>query len=121
MKLVIDENLPPRWKSFLGRHGFDAGHWTEIGACGDPDTVIFDHAFENRGIIVTQDLDFTRLVATRGSTLPSVILLRVACPIPESCGTILVNILRTYGEQLEQGCLISVEPDRHRVRLLPLR
>lgn len=121
MKLVIDENLPPRWTSFLASFGIDARHWLEIGRCGDPDSIVFDHAARHSAIILTQDLDFTRLAARRGSSLPSVVLLRVACPLPETIGPMVAGILETYRAQLEQGCLISVEPDRHRLRLLPLR
>lgn len=120
MKLVLDENLPPRWKEFLSMHGVSVRHWTEIGNAGDSDETILDHAFVEGAVIVTQDLDFTRLLALRGSKLPSVIQLRVSCPIPEIVGTALVKVLEDHGQHLSDGCLISVDHNRHRLRLLPL-
>jgi len=120
VNLIIDENLPPRWRDFLAQHGITAFHWTDIGQAGDPDDLIFEHASAHRAVIVTQDLDFTRMLALRGASLPSVIQLRVGCPIPEIIGKALLEILNTHREQLLSGCLITLDLERHRIRLLPL-
>lgn len=120
MKLIIDENLPPRWCDYLAPSGIIATHWKDIGRIGDPDEIIFDYACDHNAIIVTQDLDFTRILALRGAHLPSVIQLRVSCPIPEIIGQSLLQILEKYQPQLHAGCLISLDPIRHRMRLLPL-
>ncbi len=120
MNLIIDENLPPSWRDYLAPFGINATHWRDIGHAGDPDEIIFDYACEHHSVIVTQDLDFTRILALRGSHLPSIIQLRVPCPIPEIIGSALLQVLQTHREQLLAGCLISLDPNRHRVRLLPL-
>ena len=120
MNLILDENLPPRWCDYLTPFGVVATHWKDLGNIGDADEVIFDYAREHKAIIVTQDLDFTRLLASRGTLLPSVIQLRLPCPIPEIIGQALLEILATHQPQLDAGCLISVDPNRHRIRLLPL-
>jgi hypothetical protein len=31
IRLLIDMNLSPEWVAELGRHGFDAVHWSSIG------------------------------------------------------------------------------------------
>jgi predicted nuclease of predicted toxin-antitoxin system len=121
VNLIIDENLPPRWRDFLAHHGITAIHWTDIGQSGDPDDLIFDHASAHGDVIVTQDLDFTRLLALRGTRLPSVIQLRVHCPLPEVIGQALLEILDKHSLQLISGCLITLDHNRHRLRLLPLR
>jgi len=120
VNLIIDENLPPRWCDYLSSFGIRAAHWRDIGKVGDPDDLIFDHASVHRKIIITQDLDFTRLLARRGTHLPSVIQLRVDCPIPEVIGPALLEILNRHQKHLEEGCLISLDHRRHRLRLLPL-
>ena len=120
MKLVIDENLPPRWVDYLAPHGIAAAHWQAIGRTGDPDDAILDHACHHHSIIVTQDLDFTRLLAHRGTRLPSVIQLRTQCPLPETVGPALLEILTNHREKLLSGCLITLEHHRHRIRLLPI-
>ena len=69
MILIIDENLPPRWSGFLSSFGISATHWRNIGTVGDPDDTIFDYACGHGAVIITQDLDFTRLLALRGARL----------------------------------------------------
>ncbi len=32
MKLLIDMNLSPRWAKFVADAGFEAAHWSAIGA-----------------------------------------------------------------------------------------
>jgi predicted nuclease of predicted toxin-antitoxin system len=32
MKRLIDMNLSPRWASLLAKAGYDAEHWSSIGA-----------------------------------------------------------------------------------------
>lgn len=121
MNLIIDENLPPRWCDYLAPHGITSAHWPDIGNFGDPDDAIFDYACDHGSVIVTQDLDFTRMLALRGTRLPSVIQLRVQCPIPETIGSALLEILNKHRDQLLAGCLITLDYDRHRLRLLPLK
>jgi predicted nuclease of predicted toxin-antitoxin system len=83
VKIIIDENLPRSWREYLLPHGIDAIHWRDIGNAGDADEVIFDYACEHEMVICTQDLDFTRILALRGVNLPSIVQLRVDCPLPE--------------------------------------
>jgi predicted nuclease of predicted toxin-antitoxin system len=121
VKLIIDENLPPRWRDYLAPFGISATHWIDIGQAGDPDELVFDHTCAEGAILLTQDLDFTRMLALSGAQLPSVIQLRVDCPIPEVIGDIVLRVLQNHRKQLEQGCLITVDIKSHRIRLLPLR
>jgi len=118
--VILDENLPPRWREFLAPFHIDATHWTDIGKHGDPDEFIFDYACAHQAIILTQDLDFTRMLALQGARLPSVIQLRVDCPTPEVVGNAVLSVLKNHRQQLEAGCLITLDANRHRLRLLPL-
>jgi len=121
MKLILDENLPPRWSDYLRQFDLDAVHWTEIGQVGASDEHIFEFATAHGAVIVTQDLDFARILAFRGTRLPSVVQLRVSCPTPEVVGSSLAQVLKEFAPQLRIGCLISLDSNRHRIRLLPLR
>jgi predicted nuclease of predicted toxin-antitoxin system len=120
VNLIIDENLPPRWCQYLAPFGIVATHWRDIGKIGDPDEVIFDYACEHRAVIMTQDLDFTRLLAMRRTQLPSVVQCRVLSPVPECIGASVIEILKTHQAKLLAGCLITFDGDHHRIRLLPL-
>ena len=68
MKVIVDENLPPEWCGFLQQYGHSAIHWKDLGQHGDADELIFDYAQAERSVILTQDLDFTRIFALRGSS-----------------------------------------------------
>lgn len=64
-------------------------------------------------MVFTHDLDFGALLAAAGSHGPSVIQVRAQDLLPEA--------LAQYRGELVAGALVSIEPDRRRVRLLPLR
>jgi len=87
---------------------------------GDPDELIFDYALKNNAIILTQDLDFTRMLALRGTNIPTIVQLRVDCPLPSIIGNEIQLLLSKYKEQMLSGALITLDGSRHRIRLLPL-
>ncbi len=120
MTIIIDENLPRRWKEYLASFDISAKHWIEIGNVGDADQLLFDYARQHRSIIITQDLDFGRMLALYQTSLPSVITLRVEAPIPEVIGEMVLQVLEGYPEQLQRGCLITIDAKRNRFRLLPI-
>lgn len=84
------------------------------------DSVIMDYARENGCIIFTHDLDFGALLAVTNASGPSVIQIRTQDVTPEAIGSLVVKAIRQFYEELQQGALISVDPSRSRVRILPL-
>jgi len=59
VKLLVDMNLSPSWINRLARHGFDAVHWSTVGAATAPDVEILTWATEHQFVVVTNDLDFS--------------------------------------------------------------
>ena len=53
MKLLVDMNLSPSWVDRLGRHGFEAVHWSTIGAAIAPDAEILAWANEHAFVLIT--------------------------------------------------------------------
>lgn len=49
VKLLIDMNLSPEWVSLLEGHGYEAIHWSSIGAFNAPDTEIMQWARDHAG------------------------------------------------------------------------
>lgn len=88
MRLLIDMNLSPLWAPFLEQHGFDAVHWSTLGAANAPDTVIFGFAREQSLVIFTHDLDFGKILAIRMTNGPGVVQLRVQDVLPSAIGEI---------------------------------
>lgn len=68
----------------------------------------------------TSDLDFGAILAATQVRRPSVVQLRTDILTFEAIGTILLAALRQLDEELSNGALVSIEPARARVRILPL-
>jgi len=61
------------------------------------------------------------LLHATGAEGPSVVQLRMEEVRPSESGALLLQALIEAESALQQGALVSVEPRRRRIRLLPLR
>ena len=121
MRLLIDENLSPRAARLLREAGHDATHVTEVGLGNTDDTEILDAAADGAHAIVTADTDFGALLAARGTSTPSVVMLRSSDHLtPDEQARLIVTVLVRVGEELEQGAIASVTIERVRLRNLPV-
>jgi len=121
MKLLVDMNLSPRWINTLAEAGFEAAHWSTVGASTAPDSEIMAYAKLQAYVVLTHDLDFgTILAATQGEKL-SVVQIRAEDVRPVSIGKQVVNALRQMATELERGALLTIDTGRTHLRLLPLR
>lgn len=120
MRLLIDVCLSPEWVDYFRNHGIDSIHWTEIGPCNAKDSALFDHALENGLVIFTHDLDFGTILAQTKSLGPSVVQARVQEPTPEQIGSLLLQLLKQFQAELNQGAIVTLASDRLKVRVLPI-
>ena len=86
MTIVIDNCLPLSWREFLRQEGHVAHHWRELGPPNAPDVDILNWARQNEAVVLTQDLDFTKLLFQTKAPLPSVIQLRLDDIRPNNIG-----------------------------------
>ena len=121
MKLLIDMNLSPRWADFLRENKFQADHWSTIGHAGAPDSEIMEYALSQNYIVLTHDLDFSAILAASNERGPSVVQIRSADISPATIGRKVVAALRQMEEELKAGALLTIDPGRTRLRLLPLQ
>jgi predicted nuclease of predicted toxin-antitoxin system len=120
MKLLIDMNLSPRWADFLRNQALQADHWSTIGDASAPDSVILDYALQNRYIVLTHDLDFSAILASTGANCPSVIQIRSTDLSPAAIGAKVVAASMQMEKELEAGALLTIDPGKTRLRVLPL-
>lgn len=120
MKILLDMNLTPAWVNFFARSEITAIHWTQVGKGTAPDEEIFQWAKENNHVIITQDLDFSNILALSNSGKPSVILIRDKNSLPENIGRHLITIIQKYSTELEAGAHIVLDSRSARIRILPL-
>jgi predicted nuclease of predicted toxin-antitoxin system len=112
VKVLLDTCVWGGTRGDLEKAGHDviwAGDWTE-----DPgDVEILAHAHLEKRILVTLDKDFGELAIVRG--LPHSGIIRLVNLPAKQQVIYCLQILKTYGEELGSGAIITV--DRHRVRI----
>ena len=121
MKILIDMNLPPRWAKVFAAEGWEALHWSQVGAPTASDREIMAWARDNDYSVFTHDLDFSALLATTQGEGPSVIQVRTQNVLPEAIGTLVINAMKQFQHELEKGALITIDPHRARSRILPFK
>jgi predicted nuclease of predicted toxin-antitoxin system len=119
-ELVIDMNLPVDWADWLTARGWPAIHWSTIAAANATDAEIMAWAEANNRVVFTNDLDYGTLLALTHAAKPNVLQIRSLSLFPASVGAAVEAALTQHGVDLIAGALITVEPGRNRVRVLPL-
>jgi predicted nuclease of predicted toxin-antitoxin system len=114
-------NLARRWVQWLGDVGVDSVHWTDVGVPTATDAAIFSYAHQNGLVVFTHDLDFCALLAHTRARGPSVIQVRTQDTSPEAIGHFILSALRQHAESLDAGALLTIDPSKARVRILPIR
>ncbi len=120
IKIVVDVNLTKEWPSFLTAHGFPAINWRDFGNIEATDEEIMLWAMQNAHVVLTNDLDFPRILALTKACGPSLMLLRDGLVIPESSGAMVIDALNRFGSNLSLGALVVIDSRQNRLRLLPL-
>ncbi len=121
MKLLVDMNLSPRWTALLTNAEWETVHWSSVGKSTASDSEIMAYAARNDYVVLTHDLDFSAILAATHGEKPSVVQIRAEDVSPLAIGAHLIAALRHTQTELEAGALLTVDPTRTRVRLLPLK
>ena len=121
MKLLIDMNLSPRWVGVLVDAGIESVHWSALGAHDAADSQIMAYARANDYVVLTHDLDFSAILAATHGEKPSVVQIRAGDVSPDVIGKQVIAALRQMASELEDGALLTVDPSRTRLRVLPLQ
>ncbi|MEI8018595.1 MAG: DUF5615 family PIN-like protein [Schlesneria sp.] len=120
MKVLIDMNLSPRWVRFLNDWGVEAIHWSSFGKFKATDLQIMEFAKSNEYVVLTHDLDFSGILASTQGDKPSVVQIRSEDVSPDKIGIQIASALSQMAVELEKGALVTIDPIRTRLRLLPL-
>ena len=78
------------------------------------------YAGEKDYVVLTHDLDFGAILAATHREKPSVVQIRAEDVRPEVIGNQVVIALRQMASELQEGALLTVDPNRTRLRLPPL-
>ena len=120
MRFLVDENLACSCANAMRELGYEAVHVSEVGLTSTDDTEIVTYAVENGYIIITFDLDFSRIVALSRQFFPSIITFRMGeITVPAFRELILLNI-PDLEDSLKQGVLVTIDPRGVRIQPLPI-
>lgn len=120
MRLLADLHISPRTVDFLRSLGHDVVRVDEILPPTVPDALIVARAIEERRTVLTQDLDFSAIIALAGKNVPSLISLRLSTSRVEHVNTVLRDVLSALESDVTAGVIVTVEDARIRSRRLPI-
>jgi predicted nuclease of predicted toxin-antitoxin system len=123
MNILLDMNVSVEWIKPFRDAGLNCIHWSQIGDIRAPDVEIFQWAAQHQYIVYTHDLDFGAILAATNTQFPSVIQIRSQKFFPDNSLTIkyIINSLQHYANDLQDGALITIDEQKSRVRILPLK
>jgi predicted nuclease of predicted toxin-antitoxin system len=102
-------------------HGFEAMHWSAIGAATASDVEIQTWANEHQFVVITNDLDFSAILAASAGATPSVVQIRTQDLLSDRAVSIVASALEAYRQDIERGALLPIDEGGTRVRMLPLK
>ncbi len=120
IRFLVDMNLSPRIVTDLRQQGWDILRVSQVLPMDAPDSEILEFARQQNRVIITQDLDFSSLLALGGYEKPSLITFRLSVPDPETITWKLLELLSDIEEELLAGCAVVIDDRRVRVRRLPI-
>jgi len=115
VKLLLDACVWSGACTELRSHDHDvvwAGEWPE----NPTDDEILERAYEEGRILVTLDKDFGELAIVQG--VPHAGIIRLVNLPAKQQGLACLRVLRLYGNEIKAGAIITVEPDRIRIRTM---
>ena len=121
LRYLADMNLSPQTVAALQREGLDIIRVSDVMPGTAQDSDILSFARQHDQVIITQDLDFSRLIALGGYASPSLVTLRLSTSDPTSITQILRRILPQVAVALSEGCAVTVDDRNIRIRSLPMR
>ena len=120
IRFLLDMGIAQSTGAFLRSQGHDVVHLSEQGLERLLDDKIVAKAQEEERAIVTHDLDFGRIVALSGRSVPTVLTLRLSDMRPKGVNAALEVVLREALPSLERGALVAITDTGIRIRELPV-
>lgn len=119
-KFIADIHISPLTVKELQKKGYDIIRVTDKLPATSLDKEIIHLAYQEKAVIITQDLDFSAIIAQSGLNSPSVISLRVANAKPDIITRILITVLPLIETELREGAIVSIDEKEYRIKKLPV-
>ena len=120
-RLLADVHISPKTVADLQKQGYEIMRSSEFLPANAPDINILEFARTENWVVLTQDLDFSMLVALSRYSQPSLITLRLSSAKPDIVTQRLLDVLPQIEGALQEGSAITIQDDSIRIRKLPVR
>ena len=120
LRFLIDMNLPSKTVTNLQQQDWDVRRVSQVLPMDAEDSEILEFARQQNRVIITQDLDFSSLLALGGYEKPSLITFRLSMPDSEIITRKLLDIVPHIEDRLAEGCAVTIDDRSVRVRRLPI-
>ena len=120
MQFLADMNISPKTVEALRQYGWDIIRVSQSLPVNASDQEILEYARQEDRIVITQDLDFSMLLALGGYNRPSLITLRLVVSDPDVVTCKLLEIVPRFEQILQEGCTLTIEDVVVRVHRLPI-
>ena len=121
IRLLADVHISPKTVADLQKQGYEIMRSSEFLPANAPDINILEFARTENWVVLTQDLDFSMLVAISRYSQPSLITLRLSSAKPDIVTQKLLDVLPQIEEALQEGSAITIQDESIRIRKLPVR
>lgn len=120
MRFLVDVCLSREVAEAIAPNAEACTHWLDVGPDSASDATIMRWCSEHGHVLITADQDFGTLLKYSGDKGPSVILLRTADHAPAKVVRLVLDAIRRFAPELEEGCLIALDERSARLRRLPI-
>jgi predicted nuclease of predicted toxin-antitoxin system len=121
LTFLADMNISPLTVSQLIEHGWNIVRSSNVMDKMTKDLDLLEYAREHELVIITQDLDFSMLLALKGYEKPSLINVRLEEAKPNNVTSRLIEMLSELESELKKGAVVTVDETSVRYRYLPIR
>lgn len=120
LRFLVDMNLQSKIVTNLQQQSWDVLRVSQVLPMDAEDSKILEFARQQNRVIITQDLDFSALLALGGYEKPSLITFRLSMPDSEMITRKLLDIVPHIEDRLAEGCAVTIDDRSVRVRRLPI-
>jgi predicted nuclease of predicted toxin-antitoxin system len=122
LEFLADMNISPITVDLINSAGYLMSRVSERLSSSSLDAEILSYSRKNNLILVTQDLDFSNLIALGNYRQPSFITFRIANNSPAELAAMFGKIMKheSIVESLYSGSSITVTDKGIRIRQLPI-
>ncbi len=120
IRFLADMNISPNTVKALQQKGWDIIRVSNLLPINSSDQEILKLARREGRVLVSQDLDFSTLMALSGHNRPSLVTIRMSVSDPETITERLIEVLPGIEKALQEGCAVTIEDIAFRIRRLPI-